>query len=91
MATGLPCLGRPEVLKIHPLPRLKQVLLFRADADLRLLSTRPVEAGALQGKVVWLVGASQVQPRPSKSIAIDLQIWCFQTQFFLLLAAACPS
>jgi hypothetical protein len=33
----------------------------RADADLTLLSKRAPPPGAWQGKVVWVVGASQVR------------------------------
>lgn len=33
----------------------------RGDADQRLLSRRPLGQGAYNGKVVWIIGASQVK------------------------------
>lgn len=35
-----------------------------ADADLAALGKRPPAAGSFEGKVVWLVGASQVRAVP---------------------------
>lgn len=43
----------------------RPVLPGSADADLNLLSKRAPPPGAWQGKVVWIVGASQVRPQNS--------------------------
>lgn len=51
-------------------PRLKHglVVLDRADADLKLLSSKQLPKDAFKDKVVWITGASQVHTR-------DLQAW----------------